>query len=68
MTVIREYSINEIGLKDSFASQQNMSDASLPVNTLLQGATLRTATAYGRSATVKAGLMSSPALTVEERP
>lgn len=64
MTVVREYSINEFALKDQFVTTQESVSAgqSLPSNMLLQGATMRTSTGYGRTATVKAGEDIRPAL------
>lgn len=64
MTVIREYTINEFALKDQFITGQETVQASqsLPSNMLLQGATMRTSTGYGRTATVKAGEDIRPAL------
>lgn len=64
MTVVREYTISELSLKDQFVTSQETVTAgqSLPSNMLLQGATLRTSTSFGRAATVKAGEDIRPAL------
>lgn len=64
MTVVREYTISELALKDQFVTSQEsvVASQSLPSNMLLQGATLRTSTSFGRAATVKAGEDIRPAL------
>lgn len=64
MTVIREYKLSELSLKDQFATSQEtvVASSSLSTNSLLQGATSRTSTTIGRSATVKAGEDIRPAL------
>ena len=64
MTVVREYAISELSLKDQFntAPESAAASQSLPSNMLLQGATLRTSTTFGRAATVKAGEDIRPAL------
>lgn len=64
MSVERTYSIQNLGSPDPFlpVSIPTQSGGDPGGNILLQGATLRTSTAFGRAATVKAGEDIRPAL------
>jgi len=62
MSVTREYSLDGIEAKNAFSPMESESSQVSGQNILLQGQTQRTSTAYGRTATVKAGEDMRPAL------